>query len=399
MNSSSSSSALQRPRIGVDFHTYDGKFQGSRSHLLGLYREAITLAPEIDFVFFLAEPDKLAREQPAFRAANVTLVPMTRRNALARLAWQLPWQLRLQRLDLLHMQYRLPIGPGRWAGRYACTIHDLLFESHPQYFPSTFRRLLHWTGLTAVQRSELLFTVSHFTRGEMARLYGVAPERIALTANGVDTARFRPGADGAGLVRAHGLVPGGYLCTVGRIEPRKNHLTLLRAYAQMPQPRLPLLIIGQHDPEFGRVAVRQEVERLGLDDDVRFLETVSDQELPALLRHARLFVYPSLAEGFGMPVLEAMASGVAVVTANTTSLPEVAGDAALTVNPHDATELAAAMLCLLADPQRRQALVRRGLMQAQRYSWRAAAQALVQAYRQHFAAQAAPGLARPIAGV
>lgn len=385
------------PRVGVDFHTCDGKFQCGRGHLLGLYREAIAMAPDIDFVFFLADPARLAREEPAFRAPNVSLVPMTRRNPLARLCLQLPWQQHAQKLALMHVQRRLPLGPGRWVGRYACTIHDVLFESHPEHFPGTFRRLLAWTGRTAARHSHLLFTVSQFTRAEIARLYGVPAERIALTANGVDMQRFRPGPDGAALVRALGLRPGEYVCTVGRVEPRMNHLTLLQAYARMPVPRLPLVIIGQYDPAFGAVLLDEEIDRLGLADGVRVLTSVRDQELPALLRHAKLFVYPSLAEGFGMPVLEAMASGVAVVTSDTTSLPELAGQAALTVNPKDSTELAAAMLCLLADPQRRQALALRGLAQAARYTWRAAARQLVTSYRQHFGLQAVePVNARPV---
>lgn len=374
-------------RIGVDLHTFDGKFQGSRSHLLGLYREAIQQAPDIEFVFFLGEPERLAREEPVFRSPNVSLVRMTRRGSLARLLWQLPLQHHLQRLDLMHLQYRLPFAPARWFGRYACTIHDVLFETHPEHFPANFRRLLSWTGRTAVRTADLLFTVSEFTRGEMARLYGAAPERIALTFNGVDTQRFRPGADGATLVRALGLQPGEYLCTVGRVEPRKNHLRLLQAYARMPEPRLPLVIVGQHDAEFGHVPLHEEIERLGLEGQVRLLDAVDDVQLPALMRHAKLFVYPSLAEGFGMPVLEAMASGVAVVTSNTTSLPEVAGRAALTVNPDDSTELAAAMLCLLADPRRRQALAQRGLEQAARYTWAASARTLVGAFRRHFGLQ------------
>jgi glycosyltransferase involved in cell wall biosynthesis len=380
----------RRPRIGVDFHTYDGKFQGSRSHLLGLYREAVALAPEIDFVFFVGDAEKLGREHPAFRAPNVTLVSMPRRNALLRLGWQLPWLQRTHRLDLLHMQYRLPLLPA-WlgGGPCACTIHDVLFETHPEHFPSAFRRLMHWTGQHAVRHSALLFAVSRFTRDELARLYGADAERIALTCNGVDAKRFRPGLDGAPLVRALGLKPGEYLCTVGRIEPRKNHLNLLRAYARVHAPRPPLVIVGQPDPDFGEVAVRAEVRALGLENDVVFLEHVSDQELPALIRHAKLFLYPSFAEGFGMPVLEAMASGVAVITSNTTSLPEVAGDAALTVDPHDSTELSAAILCLLADPRRRALLAERGLQQAQRFTWRASAQSLVGVYRQHFA-EAAP---------
>jgi len=374
----------RRPRIGVDFHTFDGKFQGSRSHLLGLYREAIGLAPEIDFHFLLAEPERLLREESAFRAPNVRMVAMPHRPALWRLGVQLAQMQRQQGLDLLHVQYRLPFVP---MGPCACTIHDILFETHPEHFPSRMRRFLSWTGRRAVHSAALLYSVSEYSRGSIAQQYGVSPDRIEVTANGVDAVRFRPGRDGAALVSALGLTPGEYVCTVGRIEPRKNHLGLLEAYALMPQPRPPLVIIGQRDPGYDVQAVFDAVQRLGLDDDVRFLEQVTDTQLPALLRHAKLFVYPSLAEGFGMPVLEAMASGVAVVTSNTTSLPEVAGAAGLTVNPRDPHELAAAMLCLLADPARRGALVQRGFEQVARYHWRASAEVLVESFRRQLRGQ------------
>lgn len=382
----------RRPRIGVDFHTFDGKFQGSRSHLLGLYREAIAMAPEIDFHFLLAEPERLLREEPAFRAPNVRMVAMPHRPALWRLGVQLAQAQRRLDLDLLHVQYRLPFVP---MGPCACTIHDILFETHPEHFPSRMRRFLSWTGRRAVQSAALLYTVSAYSRGSIAQQYGVSPERIQVTANGVDAVRFRPGRDGEALVSALGLQPGGYVCTVGRIEPRKNHMGLLEAYALMPQPRPPLVIIGQRDPDYDVQAIFDAVQRLGLSDDVRFLEQVTDTQLPALLRHAKLFVYPSLAEGFGMPVLEAMASGVAVVTSNTTSLPEVAGDAGLTVNPRDPHELAAAMLCLLADPARRAALVQRGLAQVARYHWRASAEVLVDGFRRQLRVRdgAVPALA------
>ena len=367
-----------RPRVGVDFHSVDGIFQGIRSHVLGLYAEAIALAPEIDFVFALADPARLLAERPEFEAANARFAVMPHAGGIARLGWQLAAFQRRERLDLLHTQFRLPLVP---LGPCACTVHDTLFESHPDYFDPGFRRMARWTGRRAVLQAQLLFSVSEFSRREMGRLYGVDAERIAVTPNGVDVARFFPGEAGSDVVRALGLVPGGYLCTVGRLEPRKNHLALVRAYARLPQPRPPLVIVGQRDFSFS--AVFDVVRDLGLEADVRFLERVEDDALPALVRHAMLFVYPSFAEGFGMPVVEAMASGVAVVTSDSTSLPEVAGDAALTVDPADVAALANAMQRLIEAPVERAALAQRGIARAARFNWRDSAATLVQAYRTH----------------
>jgi glycosyltransferase involved in cell wall biosynthesis len=368
-----------RPRIGVDFHTFDGIFQGSRSHLLGLYGEVISLAPEFDFIFLLAEPERLQRERPQFAVPNVRCVKLPQARPLVRLGWQLAAMQRRHRFNLLHMQYRLPLWP---TGPCVCTVHDTLFESHPEFFGKGFVRMARWTGRRAVRDAALLFTVSQYSRAEMSRLYGVDPQCIAVTVNGVDRTRFFPGTQGAGQVRALGLVPGGYLCTVGRLEPRKNHLTLLQAYAKLPRPRPPLVVIGQRD--FSHGPVFEAVHTLGLESEVRFMESLEDAAVPVLIRHALLFVYPSFAEGFGMPVVEAMASGVAVVTSSTTSLPEVAGDAALMVDPTRVNDLTRAMSTLLSDATLRNTLAQRGITQAARFNWRDSALVLVQRYRRYF---------------
>ena len=377
----------RRPRIGVDFHAFDGPYQGSRSHLLGLYRDAVRRAPEYDFVFFCANPDRLRETDPAFSMANVQCVAMAPRRSLARLGWQLALLRRRHRIDLLHVQYRMPLLP---FGACAVTIHDTLFETHPQFFTRPFLRTARFMGRRAVRNAALLMTVSDFSRHEIARLYGVEPLSVTITGNGVDRARFHPvsaeggeDADGAGLVRALGAEPGRYLISVGRLEPRKNHLNLVRAYAQMAAPRPPLLIVGQRDIEHDEAFA--EVEKLGLGREVTFLERVADAELPALVRHACVFVYPSYAEGFGMPVLEAMASGVPVVMSGTTALVEVAAGAALVADPDDPKAIADAIERLIADAELRRRLSTLGVEAAARHRWDTAAKALLGAFRRFLA--------------
>lgn len=368
---------MNRPfRLGVDFHTWDGIFQGSRSHLFGLYREAIHQAPDLRFVFLLDGVDSLRKADPAFDAPNVELVRLRHAPAPWRLAVQLPWARWRYRLDLLHMQYRLPVVG---ASRCACTVHDVLFRTHPQYFTPAFARMARWTHAHATRHAALLFTVSQYTRQEIARLDGVPAERIAVTSNGVDLQRFHPAPGGEALVESLGLQPGGYILSVGRLEPRKNHLALIGAYARLGADAPPLVIVGQRD--FSYEPVFQAIARHGLGARVRLLERVDDGQLPALLRHARLFAYPAFAEGFGMPVVEALASGVPVVTSNTTSLPEVAGGAAHLVDPKDDAALALAMATLLQDKAQCEARVAQGLLQARRYSWEDSARVLVQQVR------------------
>lgn len=377
-----SAAASRRPVLGVDFHVWDGIFQGSRSHLVGLYRAAIVMAPEIDFVFFLGQPDSLAQAHAEFTAPHVRLVEMPHRPAPWRLGWQLPRLQRQHRLDLLHMQYRLPFVA---AGPCACTIHDVLYETHPQFFSRSFVWQSRLTGRRAARRSALLFTVSEYSRDQIARLYGVPGAAIGITKNGVDFERFQPGAAGAEAVRALGLESGKYLLTLGRLEPRKNHVTLLRAYAGLGPDAPPLVIVGQRD--FSYAAVFDEITRLQLGARVRLLDRVDDAALPAVLRHARLFVYPAFAEGFGMPVAEALASGVPVITSDTSSLPEVAGAGALLVDPHSPEALGAAMARLLADAALRERLVQACLQHVRQFDWPSAATVFVAALRRHFAGE------------
>ena len=384
---SSLAGQTRRPRIGVDFHTFDGLYQGSRSHLLGLYRDAVRRAPEYDFIFFCANPDKLRDADPAFAMANVRCVAMPHRGGLARLGWQLALLQHRHRIDLLHLQYRMPLLP---FGACAVTIHDTLFETHPQFFTKGFVRMARFTGRRSVKKAALLMTVSEFSQREIARLYGVEPLSVTITGNGVNLARFHPtsaeGSDdwnGADLVRALGAEPGRYLISVGRLEPRKNHLNLVRAYALMAEPRPPLLIVGQRDFEHDEAFA--EVEKLGLGKEITFLERVADAELPALVRHARVFVYPSYAEGFGMPVLEAMASGVPVVASSTTALAEVAAGAALTADPDDPQAIAGAIERLLFDAALHRRLSTLGIEASARHRWDTAAKALLGAYRRFFA--------------
>lgn len=365
-------------RIGVDFHVFDGKFQGSRSHLIGIFGELTRLCPEFQFVFLLEKTESLAK-LPGFSEPNVELVKMPHASPLVRLGWQLPRLRRSLRLDLLHTQYVIPLLPARGN---AVTIHDVLFEPYPQFFSKLFvlrsRTLMRWSA----RRADLLFTVSDYSRAEIASRYGVPVQQIGVLHNAVDRDVFYSGAAGVERLRARGLEPGGYLLTVGRIEPRKNHAALLRAYRQLEGSPPPLVIVGQRD--FGYGAFEAELAQMPGDREVRVLDDVGDGELPALYRHAQMFLYPSFAEGFGMPPLEALASGVPVITSASTAIPEVVGDAGLLVDPHDPRALQEAMQVLLNDPAERTALVQRGLSRADMFTWRRSAESLAAAYRQYF---------------
>lgn len=370
---------MKRLRIGVDFHTYDGIYQGSRSHILGLFKQAIILAPEFDFVFFLSSVEKLQSEHPEFNRPNVTLVKMASRPSIWRLALQLPFLRLRHRIDLLHTQYRIPFLP---TGPSACTIHDVLFETHPQYFSKFFVLQSKLSFRIAAKFSKILFTVSEFSKSELVRHYSVSSAKLGVTYNGVDFTRFYPGDGGSSRLQEVGLVSGEYILTVGRLEPRKNHIRLIEAYAKLDPTVPPLICVGQRD--FDYEAILALVDKLGIQNRVRFLENVDDALLPILMRHSKIFVFPAIAEGFGMPVAEALASGAPVLTSNSTSLPEVSGAAAVLVNPLDVPEIAKGMALLLSDSSLRLELRERGLEQVKQFDWAKSASFLVESYAAFF---------------
>ncbi len=371
-----------RLRIGVDLHTLEGLHQGSRTHCLELFSRLPALLPQSRFFFFADFPRCDAGALAKLRAPNVELVEMPHANPAQRLLRQLPGLAARYRLDLLHSQY---ITPPRLPCARALTVHDILFENFPEFFTRFFRLRSRLLVRHSARRAQIVYSVSDFSKGELVQRYGLAKEKISVVWNAADLDRFHPGDEGCELVEALGLTPGEYLLTVGRLEPRKNHRRLLEAYAKLPQPRPKLAVVGQRDFRFAEILAFKD--KLGLGDDVLFLEHVSDAALPALYRHARVFAYPTLAEGFGMPVIEAMASGVPVMTSQTTALPEVAGDAALLIDPYSVPAIAGCLERLLGNDALAERLRTAGLEQARRFHWETEAGKLAAGYLAYFARQ------------
>jgi glycosyltransferase involved in cell wall biosynthesis len=266
------------------------------------------------------------------------------------------------------------------------TLHDVLFLSHPQFFTPLFRLRSRLLMQRSARRARHVFTVSDWSRREILARWALDETRVSVVRNAVDHGRFRPADDDAShaIVRAHGLEPGGYLLTVGRLEPRKNHAGLLRAYARLGPDAPPLAVVGQR--HFGYARALALVDELGLGGRVRFLEQVEDEALPALYRHARVFVFPSWAEGFGLPPLAAMASGVPVIVARGSALSEVTEGAGLLVDPGDPAAIAAALARVLADPALAADLARRGRARALEFDWRAEGRRAAEVYARLLAA-------------
>jgi glycosyltransferase involved in cell wall biosynthesis len=291
-------------------------------------------------------------------------------------------------IDIFHSpDFTLP--PVSRGTRTLLTVHDLSFIRDPQSAPAVLRDYLNDVVPRSVARADRVLADSQATRDDLVQLYRTPPEKIFVLYSGVHES-FQPVTDSATLaaVRArYGLGDAPFVLAVGTLQPRKNYVRLIQAFAatrsgQSNRPRdeaLRLVIAGGKGWLYDSIFA--EVERLGLQDRVLFPGFVADADLPALYSAACVLAYPSIYEGFGLPMLEAMACGTPVVTSTASCLPEVAGDAALLVQPTDVDALAAALDRALTDEALRADLIAKGRARARQFSWDEPARQLLEIYQ------------------
>ena len=269
--------------------------------------------------------------------------------------------------------------PVRVPGKMVLTVHDVIPLSHPQY--STFYTRLFWkfTGRRAIWHSRKLIGVSEDAIKACARFFGPhAVRRSVVIHHGIDPAFHPQTPEAIAEIRRTYQLPEKFLLYVGSDRPHKNVTTLLNALALMdPTASLPLVIAGFNSENS---PLRREAEQLNLDARVQWINEIPEEDLPALYCAAHAFLFPSLVEGFGFPVLEAMACGTPVACSRTTSLPEVTGDAAALFDPADPRDIAAVIGALLSDPELLATLRARGLRRAHAATWRACAELTAAAY-------------------
>jgi glycosyltransferase involved in cell wall biosynthesis len=253
--------------------------------------------------------------------------------------------------------------------RGVVTVHDLGYLYYPQAHRLLDRLYLDLSTRYSARAATHLIADSSATKHDLIERYGIEPYKITVVYPGYDEATFQPVRDEEAIeaVKAKYDIAGDYILFVGTLQPRKNLIRLIEAYWKLEAGSWKLVIAGKKGWLYQEIF--RWVEELGLGKKVVFTGYVPEGGLPALISGARLFVFPSLYEGFGLPVLEAMACGTPVVCSNVSSLPEVAGDAAVLVDPLDVEGLAAAMERVLDDEDLRAELIERGFEQAKRFSW------------------------------
>ncbi len=267
--------------------------------------------------------------------------------------------------------------------RKIVTIHDLAFLTHPEYSTPALADYLRQAVPRAIATADVVATISHEVSRTLIEHLHTPREKLVVVPNGVSAA-FRRISDPIILdaTRYKFNLKQPFVLAVGTLEPRKNHASLIKAFHQVHKKKngpVQLVIAGGTGWRYEET--RQLVAELKLEKKVRFLGRVSELELITLYSLAAVFAFPSFFAGFGIPVLEAMACGAPVITANTSSLPEVAGDAALLVDPHNSDQLAAAITRLLTDEQLREELRQKGYQRAQHYNWEVSARKMLTIYQ------------------
>jgi glycosyltransferase involved in cell wall biosynthesis len=292
--------------------------------------------------------------------------------------------------DLLHVPNLFSI-PRALPCPYVMTVHDMLEHMARAREQSGFWRSVHFQLTRRVLReAERIFAVSNFTRNEIENLFEIPRDRIEVVYNAIDE-RFLRGHTTAAdrdLIGERYQVTYPFLLYAGRISPHKNVVRMIEAFSALKgelekdqlYPDLKLIIIG--DDLSGNPDLRRTVVRSGVQNDVRFLGFIPIESLRIFYDAAKIFIFPSLYEGFGLPPLEAMAHGTPVVTSNVSSLPEVVGNAAVLVNPENVFEIMRALHRVLADQDLRERMKARGYEQVKRFSWEASVRRILSVYRQ-----------------
>ncbi len=280
-------------------------------------------------------------------------------------------------VDLVHSL--ASTAPVWGAFRRVVTIHDVIYRIYPEAHGGLRALAMRMLVPLAARRAHRIIVPSEATRTDLIRLLNVPAAKIDLVPNGLGTppaARWDSGDD---LRRRHDLGSRPFVLTLSIKRPHKNLVRLLEALALIPSERRPMLVLAGHATAYEQ-ELREHAGRLGLAADTRFLGWVSGEELEGLYRSSACFVFPSLYEGFGLPVLEAMARGVPVACSDRGALEEVAGDAAVTFDPEQPRAIAAAIERLLGDPAERERLSRAGPAHAARFTWSETARRTLRVY-------------------
>lgn len=284
-------------------------------------------------------------------------------------------------IDILHSPYEFL--PKIKKARSVATVHDVTFLKYPEYLDSGFVNLLTRRLNHIKENADRIITVSNNTKKELIALSGIPSERITVIPEGADE-RFRPMEDKKRVedtVRGYNISEP-YILFVGAADEDKNLVRLSEAFTQLIREYKDLKLVFAGSIGWGYRQLHEKIKNFHIDKQVIFTGYVPESDLPTLYNGAKILAIPSIHEGFGLPALEAMACGTPVLSSNTSSLPEVVGDAAVQVNPYNVDEIANGLRRLIEDEALRQSCIKKGLIQARHFSWESAAEKVINLYKE-----------------
>ncbi len=363
-------------RVAIDAHAIGNQQTGNEVYVRNLLQRFACLEPENDYLAYVS-PNSGASPIPASVKTRVVSG-----NPFVRLGYQLGAHLREDRPHLLHVQYTAPL---RCGVPVVVTVHDVSYLEHPEFFSPFRRRQLTLTVERTVRRAALVMTCSEFSRQAISAAYGLDPASIHVAHNGAASG-FVPGdrIRAKVLLRERYGLDAPFLLSVGNLQRRKNQSGLIRAYTSLiaahPEHPQHLVLVGKETSQSAevRALARQSVVK----GRIHFLGFVPDEILPDFYNAADLFVFPSFYEGFGIPLLEAMACGRPIACSNRTALPEVAGKTAVLFDPASTPSIAKALHDMLTNLDLCQKLGDAALERSRVFSWDRSARIVLEAYRQ-----------------
>lgn len=353
----------------IDAHLFDGPGQGTKTYLKGLYGSLIKNNTDTQFFLASSKPDRLASEFP--ESQNVHYIQYSSTNKYVRLSWGIPMKIRKYNIDVAHFQY---ISPAIKSCYEVLTIHDLLFMDFPDHFPSKYKFTRNYLFERSARRADCITTVSAYSKETLVRHYKIAEDKIAVTPNGVLDLYWENQERLIDIRTKYGVSQ--FILYVSRFEPRKNQVGLLRAYCKLKlwKEQIQVVFIGS----LGIASVEFTKLYNSLDQKIRsqiiILEDINFEELKAFYSTCLLFVYPSFAEGFGIPPLEAAVCGANVICSNTTAMSEFDFFEDQLFDPHNEKEVQDKITYFLNHPPHpdKKRLVRELIRK--RYNWELSAE-------------------------
>jgi glycosyltransferase involved in cell wall biosynthesis len=358
-------------RIGINaLYLLPGKVGGSETYIRSQVRSLLEIDRDNTYVIFINK-----ESQGIFPEADprlkIVLCPIQATNRPVRILWEqfiLPFQVRRHKIDVL-------LSAGMTTPFFCpvpsiLVIYDLQHVNQPQNFPRPYLFFLKTIIYLSAKTSQGIITISEHVKKDIIHHYGISPEKIMVGYLAVNRDRFYPiGGEDIVPIKTKYKLPEHYILYAAALLPHKNHTRLLQAFKEIHDiiPEMTLVFTGAW--ERGHDETMSSISALGLQDAVIMLGWLPFEDIPAVYRGSELVVYPTLHEGFGLPLLEAMASGVPVVCSRIEPLIEIAGDAALLVDPHDPSDIARGILSVLRDKTLRMKLVEAGIQRAKTFTW------------------------------